>query len=260
MVSQVSRATWESKETGARLVCSGPVERMGLRAPKAELVPAASQVPSDMLERKVNWASQDCQDTRGDKDRRAPAGSQGFPEPTERKEPEALQANRVPEDREVRRVLVELVGPEVQQENQGQRAHQETTVPRARLEREDHKDLRGQWASPDRRALLAQLERMGCLDIPASVARQVSKEKLDHQAQEVLSVPRDPLEKLVPLVREATLDPLVHPENRGFQGLLARRERRETLDHRGPRAKMDPPACEAFLEREVYLAPRVLQV
>lgn len=37
---------------------------------------------------------------------------------------------------------------------------------------------------------------------------------------------RGQLEKLVPLVREATLDPLAHPVSRVFQVLLEKRARR----------------------------------
>lgn len=54
MVSQVLRETWESKETGVRLAWLGPVERMVLRVPKAELAPPERQVPLVLLERRVN--------------------------------------------------------------------------------------------------------------------------------------------------------------------------------------------------------------
>lgn len=260
MVSQVSRVTWESKETGVRLVCLGPVERMVLRVLKAELAPTESQAPLVLLEKRVNWVFQDCQVIQEDKDLRVQAGSLGFPEPTARKEPGVLQANLVQEGREVQQVLVGVEEPEVQPGNQVPRAQQATTVLQAHLAKEGLKDLRDQWVSQDQRAPLDHLERMGCPDTLVSVVRRVSKEKLVHQAQEELSAPRDQLERPVLLVREATLDPLAHPESKVFQVLLARREQREILDHRDPLAKTVPLVFEASLEREVYLAPRVQQV
>lgn len=259
-VSQVSRETWESKETGVSLACLDPVERMVPRVPKAEPAPTESQVPSVLLEKRVNWAFQDCQVIQEDKDLRARAVSPGSPELTARKEPGASPAKLVQEGREVQRVLVEVEEPEVQQENPVPRAHQDTTAHQAVPVREGLKDLRDQWASLDQRAPLDHLERTGCPDTLVSVERRVSKEKLVPQAQEVLSGPRVQLERPVPSVREATLDPPVHPESRVFQVLLARRERRETLDLRDPPVKTVPPAFEASLEKEVYLAPRARQV
>lgn len=238
----------------------GPAERTALRVPKAVLAPPESQVPLVLLEKRVNWAFQDCQVIQEDKDPRAQAVSQGSRVPTVRKEPGVLQANLVQEGKEVQRVLVGAVEPEVQQENQVPRAQQATTVLQARPVRGGLKDLRAQWASLDQRAPLDHLERMGCPDTLVSAEKQVSKEKLVHQAQEVLSGPRDRLERLVPLVREVTLDPLAHPESRVFQALLARREPRETLDHKDRPAKTVPPASEASLEKEVYLVPRAQQV
>lgn len=260
MVSQVSRETWESKETGVSLVCLGPVERMVLRVPKVELAPPESPVRLVLLERRVNWAFQDCQVIQEDKDLRARAVSQGSLEPTARKEPGALQANLVQEDKEVQQVLVGHEEPEVQQESLVPRAQQETMGLQAGLVREGLKDLRDQWASLDQRAPLDHLERTGCPDTLVSVERRVSKEKLVHLVQEVLSGPRDQLERLGPLVREDTLDPQAHPESRVFQVLLAKRELRETLDRKDPPVKTVPPAFEASLEKEVYLAPRVQQV
>lgn len=238
----------------------GPVEKTVLRVQKAELVPTESQVLLVLLEKRVNWAFQDCQVIQEDKDLRARVVSLGSLEPTARKEPGALQANLVQEGREVQRVLVGLEEPEVQQENPVPRAQQDMTAPQVVLVREGLKDLRDPWASLDRRAPLDRLERTGCPDTLVSVERRVSKEKLVHQAQEVLLGPRDQLERLVPWVREATLDLPVHPESRVFQVPLAKRERRETLDLRDPPVKMVPPASEASLEKEVYLAPRVQQV
>lgn len=260
MVSQVSRETWESKETGVRLACLGLVERMVLRVLKAEQVPMENQVLLVLLEKRVNLAFQDCQVIQEDKDLRARVVSPGSLEPTARKEPGVLQENPAQEGKEVQRVLVGLVELEVQQENQVLRAQQATMVLQVRLVREALKDLRDQWVSLDQRAPLDHLERMGCPDTLVSVERPVSKEKLVHQAQEVLSGPRDQLGRLVPLVREATLDPLVHPESRVFQVLLARKEQREILDHRDLLAKMVLLAFEASLEKEVYLAPRAQQV
>ncbi|KAA8580958.1 hypothetical protein FQN60_013916 [Etheostoma spectabile] len=170
---------------------------------------------------------------------RARVVSLGSLEPTARKELGASQANLGPEGKEVQRVLVGVEEPEVQQENLVLRAQQATTALQVGLVREGLKDLRDQWASLDQRAPL------------------VSKEKLAHQAQEVLLVPRDQLERLALLVREATLGPLAHRESRVFQVLLARRELRETPDLRGPLVKMVPPAFEASLEKEDYLVPHV---
>lgn len=238
----------------------GPVERMVLRVPKADLAPTETQVPLVLLEKRVNWVFQDCQVIQEDKDRRARVVSLGSLEPTARKEPGALQANLVQEGKEVRRVPVGAEEPEVQQENLVPRAQQATMALQAGLVREGLKDLRDQWASLDQKAPLDHLERTGCPGTLVSVVRRVSKEKLVHQAQEVLSGPRDLLERLVLLVREATLDPLAHLVSRVFQGLLARRERRETLDHRDPPVKTVLPAFEVSLEKEVYLAPRAQQV
>ncbi|GLD55053.1 collagen alpha-1(XI) chain, partial [Lates japonicus] len=259
-VSQVSRETWESKETGVKLACLDPVERMVLRVLKAELDPTENQVPLGLLEKRVNSVSQDCQVIQEDKDQRARAVSLGSLEPTARKELGVLQVNLVQEVKEVQRVLVVLEEPEVQQENQVPRAQQATTAPQAHLVREDLKDPRDLWASLDQRAPLDHLERMGCPDTLASVEKRVSKVKLVHQAQEVLSGPRDPLERLVPLVREVTLAPPVLQENRVFQVLLERREQRETLDHKDPPVKTVPLAFEVSQEREVYLVPRTLEM
>jgi len=242
------------------LACLGLVERMVLRVQRVVLAPTESQVPLVLLEKRVNWASQDCRATQEDRDLRAQAVSLASLEPMERKEPGVLQANLVQGVKEVQRGLVGLAELEVQQENQVPRAHQAMTALQVHLAREDLKDPRDQWASPDQRAHLDHLERTGCLDTLASVERQDSKVKLVHQAREVLLGPRDPLEKLAPLVREATPDLLAHLESRVFQGLLAKRERRETLDHRGRPVKTAPLASEAFLEKEVYLVLRVQQV
>lgn len=242
MVSQVSREIWESREIGVNLACTGPEERMGLRVQKAEPVLMESLVPSDLQEKRVNWEFQDYQVILEDKDPRAQVVSKGSLEPMERKEPGASQENLDPEDREDPRVLVELEVPGVQQENQVQREHQETTDLQARPEREGLKDLRDQWASQDQKAHLDLLEKMDCLDTLVSVERRVSKERLAPQVQEVWSGPRDRLERLVLLVREATPDPLVHPESRVFQEEPAKRELRETPDHKGPQVKTVPPA------------------
>lgn len=242
------------------MACLGPVERMVPRVLKAELAPTESQVPLVQLEKRVNWVSPDCQVIQEDKDLRAQVVSLGSLVLTVKKEPGALLANLVQEGREVQRVPVALEEPEVQQENLVRRAQQAMTVLQARLVREGLKDLRDQWASLDQRAPLGHLERMGCLDTQGSVERRVSKEKPVHQAREVLLGLRDLLEKLDPLVREATLDLLAHPESRVFQVLLARREPREILDPRDPLVKMVPLASVASLEREVCLVPRALQV
>lgn len=230
------------------------------RVLKAELAPTESQVPLVQLEKRVNWVSPDYQVIQEDKDLRAQVVSLGSLVLMVKKEPGALLVNLVQEGREVQRVPAALEEPEVRQENLVPRAQQAMTVLQARLVREDLKDLRDQWASLDQRAPLDHLERMGCLDTLASVERRVSKEKLVHQAREVLLGLRDLLEKLVPSVREATLDLLAHPESRVFQELLARREPREILDPRDPLVKTAPLASVASLEREVYLVPRALQV
>lgn len=242
------------------MACLDHVERMVLRVLKAEPAPMENQVQLVQLEKRVNWASRDCQVTLEDKDLKAQAVSQGSPEPTARREPGALLANPVREGKEVQQVLAELVEPEVQQENLVPRAQQATMVLQAHLVREDLKDHRDQLVSLDQRAPLDHLERMGCLDTLASAERRVSKEKLVHQAQEVLSGPRDLLERLVQLVREATLDPPAHPESKVFQVLVARREPREILDLRDPPVKTVPPVFVASPEREVYPVPRGLQV
>jgi len=61
-------------------------------------------------------------------------------------------------------------------------------------------------------------------------------------------------------VREATQDPLDHPESRVFQAELAKRVQREIPDHKDPLVKTVLPALEASLENEVFLEQRVLQV
>lgn len=185
MVSQVLKETWELKETGVRSACSGPVERTALRVPKAELAPLESLVHLALLEKRVNWAFQDFQVIQEDKDLRAQVVSPASLEPTERKEPGASQENQVPEGREDQLVLVEPEEPEVRQENQVQREHQGMTVLQVHPGREGLKDLRGPWASPDRRALLVLQGRMDCPGTLVSVERRVSKEKLVHQVQEV---------------------------------------------------------------------------
>lgn len=101
---------------------------------------------------------------------------------------------------------------------------------------------------------------MGCPDTLASAEKQVSKERPVLQDQEVLLGPRDPQEKLVPSVREATLDLLAHLESRVFQVLLAKREPRVILGHRDPLVKTVPLVFVASLEREVYPVPRALLV
>lgn len=144
MVSQVSREIWESKETGVSLACLGPVERMVLRVLKADLAPTESQVPSVLLEKRVNWVFQDCQVIPEDKDLRAQAVSLGSLEPMARKEQGALQAKLVQEAKEGQRVLVGVEEPEVQQGNLAPRVHQAMTALRVDLEREGLKDLRDQ--------------------------------------------------------------------------------------------------------------------
>lgn len=72
--------------------------------------------------------------------------------------------------------------------------------------------------------------------------------------------PRDQLERQDLLVKEDTLGPLVHLESRVFLAQLAKREQRETPDHKEPLVRMALLACEASLENEVYLEPRVHQV
>ncbi|KAG7216742.1 hypothetical protein INR49_021125 [Caranx melampygus] len=189
--------------------------------------------------------------------RQGPKGSSGFPGFPGANGEKGARVNLVQEDKEVQRVLVVLVEPEVQQENQVPRAQQATMALQAPPVREDLKDLRDLLASLDQRAPLDHLERMGCPDTLASAEKRVSKEKQVHQAQEVSSAPRDPLERPVPLVREATLDPQVHPESKVSQVLQARRERRVILDHKVPPVKTAPLAFEASPEREVYQVPRV---
>lgn len=232
MVSLVSRVTWESRETGERSAWSGLVERTALRVLKVDLVPTENPVPLVLLEKRGNWVFQDCPVIQEDKDQRDRVVSLDSREPMERKEPGALQVNPVQEGREDQRVLVEDVGQEVRQGNQVLRARQATTDPRAPLEREGLKDLRGQWASPDQRVLQDLPERTVCPDTQDSAEKRVFKEKLVPPAQEVLSVPRAQLERRVPSEREATLDPRAHPVSKVYLVQLARRERREILGHR----------------------------
>lgn len=256
-VSQVSRETWASKETGVSLVCWGRVERTDPRVPRAGRAPTESLVPWVLLERRVNWAYRDYQATQEDKDPRAPAVSLGSPEPTARKEPGAWRANLVQGGSEVQRVHVADVGQEVRQASQALRAHRATMDHQAGLAREDLKDPRVQLVSPDRKAPLDHLERTGCPDTLANVEKRDSKERPALQAQAELWVPRDPLERLVLSAREATLDPQAHLESRVFLVPLARREQRETQDPRERPARTVLRVYEGSPEREVYPAPRV---
>lgn len=230
------------------------------RVLKAELDLLENLAPSVPLEKRVNWESQDYRVIQDDKDLRVRAVSPASLEPTARKEPGALQGNLVREVKEVQRVLVEPEEPEVRRENQVLRAQQGTTAPQVHPVREDLKDLRDPWVSPDQRAPLDHLERTDCPDILASVEKRVSKEKLVHLAQEVLSGLRDPLERPVQSVSEVIPDPLDHQESRVFQEQVAKKEQRETLDLLEPPVKTAPLVCEASLESEVYLAPRAQQV
>jgi len=256
-VSQVSRETWASKETGVSSVCWGRVERTDPRAPRAGRAPTESLVPWVLLERRVNWAFQDYQATQEDKDPRAPVASQGSREQTARKEPGALRANLVQGGSEVQRVHVVDAGREVLQASQALRAHRATMDHQAGLAREDLKDPRARLVSPDRKAPLDHLERTGCPDTLASAERRDSKERRALLAQAEWWDPRDPLERPVLSVREATLDPQAHPESRGFPAPLARREQRETQDPREQPARTVLRDYEDSPEREVYLAPRV---
>lgn len=56
------------------------------RVPKAESDPQGNWVQSDWSERRVNWESLVCLDTRGDKAPRVHSVSQGSPGRTERRE------------------------------------------------------------------------------------------------------------------------------------------------------------------------------
>lgn len=257
MVSQVLRETWESRETGVSLGWLAHVEKMVPRVLKVELDPMESQVLLVLLERRVNWASQGCQVIQEDKDLRAPVGSQASQELTERKEPGALLENLVQEAKEVQRVHGEPEEPGVPQENQDLREQQATTALQVHPERGDLKDLRDQWVFPDQKDPLDHQEKMGCPDTLDSVEKQVSKEKRVHLVQEVLSGPRDPLERPVLLVKEVILDPRDHQESRDFQVLEAKREPRETPALRDPPVKTAPLVFEGSPEREVFLVPQV---
>lgn len=238
------------------MVCLDPVERTVQRDLKAEQAPTESQDPLVQQERKVNLASQDCQVIPDDKDPRARVDFLDSLEQTARKEQGALLVNLVLEDKEAQRVLEALEEPEVQQANLVQREQQAMTAPLAHLVREDLKDLRDQWASQDQRVLLDHLERTGFPDTLDNVERRVSKEKLAPQDQEVLLDLRDPLGRLVLLVREDILDPRAHLESRVFQALLARREQRVILDPKAPPVRTVPQAFAGSLESEGYPVPR----
>lgn len=242
------------------MACSARVERTARRVLKAEPAPRENPDPSVQLEKRANWVSPGCRVILEDKDRRAPAGSPGFLEPTARKEPGASLVNQVREVKEVQQVLVGLEEPEDQPGSLVQRALRETTALQAPPVREDLKDHRGQWVSPDRRAPLARLGRTDFLDILVSAARRVSKEKRVHRAREVSSGRRDPLVRPVPLVSEATPDLLALPESRVFQAPPVKREPRAILDLRDPPVRTVRPASVASPESEVYLVPRAPQV
>lgn len=240
------------------MACWARGERTVLRVRKVGPGLMESQVLLALQERRVNLESQDCLATQEDKGQRAPVVSLDSQEPTAKKEPGVLQARRVREVKEAPRAPVALGEQGVRQENQDQREHLETMVLQAHQEREDLKALRELLVSQDPRDHLDPQGRTDCLDTLVSVARQVSKEKLDHQAQEASLDLRDLLGRLDLSVKEGTLDLQGHLENKVSLELLVKKVLRETQVHRGPLAKMVPPVCEAFLEREVFPVLRVL--
>lgn len=238
-------------------MCLGPAGRTDLRAPRAEQGPTESLAPWVLLERRENWVFQDYPATQEDKVQRVPAASRASQGPTERKEPGAWRANPVQGGKEVQRVHEGVGVLEVLQASQALRARRAMMVHLARLAKEDLKDPRAPSGSQDQRAPLDHLERMGCPATLVSEERRDSKERQVHPAQGVSLVLRVPQERPVPSVREATLDPQVHPESRVFPALLAKREPRETPVPKEPQVKTVPLVYEDSQEREVFPARRV---
>lgn len=61
------------------------------------------------------------------------------------------------------------------------------------------------------------------------------------------------------MVREVILDLLAHLENKAYLDQLEKRVQREILVLKGSRVKMVHRVFVDFLEREVFLEPRVLE-
>ncbi|KAA0704669.1 Collagen alpha-1(XI) chain [Triplophysa tibetana] len=164
-------------------------------------------------------------------------------EPTERKEPGVWQEKRVQEGKEVQRVPEGHVVPEAQQENWALRAQQAMMVHLVHLVREDLKGPRVLLVSQGQKVPLDHLERTGCPVTPASAVRRDSKAKLAHLDLEVLSGLRVQQERLVPMVKEAILDPLVLLESKVFQALV---EKKGDPGPQGSSGKDGPPGLRGF--------------
>ncbi|TRZ04437.1 hypothetical protein DNTS_016090 [Danionella cerebrum] len=190
-----------------RLVLLVLEEKMDQRGQRVNRVLVESPALWVLQERRENLASRVCLVILEDKVLRVLQVSLVFLELMGRREEGELLVKQVQEDKEGRRVPVVEEVPKDQQENLGQREHQETMDHLVGQEREDPKELKGLLGYQALKAHRDLLERMDYLVTLDSEERPVSKERLDLRGLVVSWAHRDLQEKLDLLEKEDILDP-----------------------------------------------------
>ncbi|KAJ6654615.1 hypothetical protein lerEdw1_006768 [Lerista edwardsae] len=237
-VSQGSKVTWASKETGVK---SGPPVH------EVKTVLKVRKVVGVLTGTPVHWALLE---------KRGQLGSQDSQEPTERKEEGAPPANQDPEGSEARRALEENGVREASQASRGRRATQVVMVLQGPLERGDLRAPKDPQDFRDRRAPRVPQGKMGCLATLDREAKRVSKARRGPPDPPESSVRRVLLEKRVRWGNVAIQD------LRGHQGPVGLKGNEGPPGPPGPAVnvvlleQLAPSACRGGL---VHKGRRVLQ-